>query len=74
MKALVPVIALSADRTLTSVNIPWIFRMPAGATVEDAVARMAEAVRKGGGDRGRVREALARSGWFGNTGEPAERR
>ena len=74
VKALVPVIALSADRTLTSVNIPWIFRMPAGATVEDAVARMAEAVRKGGGDRGRVREALARSGWFGNTGEPAERR
>jgi ABC-type branched-subunit amino acid transport system substrate-binding protein len=70
VKALVPVIALSSDRTLTSVNIPWIFRMPAGSTVEDAVARMADAARKGAGDRNRVREALATSGYFGITGEP----
>jgi len=48
LKAFVPVIALAADKTLTSTNIPWIFRLqpetkPAGALriLEAAVARSA---------------------------------
>ena len=30
LKSFVPVVALSGDKSLTSTNIPWIFRLPAG--------------------------------------------
>ena len=63
VKMFVPLIALSGDRSLTSLNIPWIFRMPADAPVEQAVRTMAEATEKVGANRERVRKVLA-SGAF----------
>jgi len=59
VKAFVPVIAVSADRGLTSVNIPWVFRLPADTTVADAVRCLTAAADRAGADRERVREALA---------------
>ncbi len=59
VKMFVPLIALSADRSLTALNIPWIFRMPPDASIEQAVRTMAEATQKAGANRGRVREVLA---------------
>ena len=32
LKTFVPVVALSGDKTLTSANIPWIFRLPSAST------------------------------------------
>ncbi len=59
VKMFVPLIALSADRSLTALNIPWIFRMPPDTSIKQAVRTMAEATEKGGANRGRVREVLA---------------
>ena len=36
VKAFVPLIAMSADHTLTAANIPWIFRLPGEAAPADA--------------------------------------
>ena len=49
LKALVPVIALSADRALTATNVPWIFRMPGEATPASALRllRLAASNRAG---------------------------
>jgi phosphoribosylcarboxyaminoimidazole (NCAIR) mutase len=73
-KTFVPVIALSADSALTAVNLPWIFRLPAEAALEDAVGAMTAAAEKAGPNRGRLRDELASSGRFDNRGEPLERR
>ncbi len=59
VKTFVPVLAISSDRTLTSANIPWIFRLGEGATLEQAVACLTDAVRRAGPNRGRVRDVLA---------------
>jgi ABC-type branched-subunit amino acid transport system substrate-binding protein len=59
VKMFVPIIALSADRDLTSLNIPWIFRLSADASLEQAVRAMVEATEKAGANRGRVRDVLA---------------
>jgi ABC-type branched-subunit amino acid transport system substrate-binding protein len=64
VKAFVPVIALSDDHDLTSINIPWIFRLPANAKIEDALRSMLDAAEKSGPNRGRLREELASSGRF----------
>ena len=37
VKAFLPVVALSSDRTLTSTNIPWIFRLPEGTPLQQAL-------------------------------------
>lgn len=58
VKALLPVVALSADRTLTSVNIPWIFRLPADTSTRDALRLLIDAAERSGPNRGRLREAL----------------
>jgi phosphoribosylcarboxyaminoimidazole (NCAIR) mutase len=71
-KTFVPVIALSADSALTAVNLPWIFRLPSDAVLEDAVGAMTAAAEKAGPNRGRLRDALAASGKFDNRGEPRE--
>jgi len=71
-KAFVPVIAISADSALTTVNLPWIFRLPVDAALEDAVGAMTAAAEKAGPNRGRLRDALAASGRFDNRGEPRE--
>jgi len=59
VKMFVPLIALSADRSLTSLNIPWIFRMPPDASLEQAVRTIVEATGKAGANRERVRALLA---------------
>ena len=59
VKAFVPVIALSSDRTLTSTNIPWIFRLPEGTSVEQALRTISAAIAQAGANRGRIREVLA---------------
>ena len=75
LKAFVPVIALSSDRNLTSTNIPWIFRLPAGATPASALSLLETAAAKSGANSERLRDVLA-SGEaitgvaFLQTGEP----
>jgi branched-chain amino acid transport system substrate-binding protein len=59
VKMFVPLIALSADRSLTALNIPWIFRMPPDTSIEQAIHTMTAATAKAGANRGRVREVLA---------------
>jgi hypothetical protein len=74
-KSLVPVLALSSDHTLTSINIPWIFRMPEGTTLEQTVQTLSAAEHVAGPSRSRIRDELA-SGrqmagiQFTSTGEP----
>jgi branched-chain amino acid transport system substrate-binding protein len=70
VKAFVPLIAVSSDKSLTSVNIPWIFRLPAGTPVEQALDPMLAAAEKAGPNRGRLREVLAAAGLFDSKGEP----
>jgi ABC-type branched-subunit amino acid transport system substrate-binding protein len=53
----IPVLAVSSDRALTSIGVPWIFRVP---TVDNAVGRLVAAVHDAGPNRGRIRDALAR--------------
>jgi len=59
VKVFVPVVAISSDRTLTSTNIPWIFRLPEGTTLEQALRAVSAAITQGGANRGRIREVLA---------------
>ncbi len=59
VKSLVPVVAVSSDHTLTSINIPWIFRMPEGTTLEQAVQTVSAAERVAGPNRSRIRDELA---------------
>jgi hypothetical protein len=59
VKSFVPVLALSSDHTLTSTNIPWIFRFGSRATLDQVVACLSDAVRRAGPNRGRIRDVLA---------------
>lgn len=75
VKAFVPVIAVSSDHALTSTNIPWIFRLPEGTPIEQALQTLSAGERKSGPNRAKLREVLA-SGTqvagvqFQSTGEP----
>lgn len=71
IKAFVPLVALSADKSLTSVNIPWIFRLPPETALEDALGCLLQAAEKSGPNRGRLREVLASGLRFDSRGEPA---
>lgn len=74
-KAFVPVLAISPDRTLTSTNIPWIFRMPRETRLKDALRCLLEAAATAGPSREKIRNLLS-SGTtvagmrFHSTGEP----
>ena len=59
VKAMIPVIAISGDRALTSANIPWIFRLDAGKQPADAVRCLTEAAARAGGNRDSIRAFLA---------------
>ncbi len=77
VKSFVPVIAISSDRTLTSTNIPWIFRLPEGSSVHQAIATMSEAIRAAGPNRAAIRDVLASGNpvagvRFRSTGEPGQ--
>ena len=75
VKSFVPVVALSADRALTTTNIPWIFRQPEGTPLAQVLRCLAEAIERAGPNRGKLRDVLA-SGTpiaglsFERTGEP----
>ena len=69
VKMFVPLIALSADRSLTALNIPWIFRMRPDASIEQAVRTLVDATEKTGANRGRVRQVLASGATFNARGE-----
>jgi hypothetical protein len=68
IKAFVPLIAISSDKSLTAINIPWIFRLPPQTRIEEALRSMLEAAEKSGPNRGRLRATLA-SGQFDSRGE-----
>jgi len=59
VKSFVPVVAISSDRALTSTNIPWIFRLPQGTPVMDAVNSLSVALRQAGTNRAAIRGFLA---------------
>ena len=59
VKAFVPLIAVSADHSLTSVNVPWVFRVPPDTSVKEALQCLLDATEKAGANRGRLRETLA---------------
>ena len=75
VKSFVPVIAISSDRTLTSTNIPWIFRLPEGTPLRQALDCISAAIHQAGPNRGKIREYLASGHAAGGvqflaTGEP----
>jgi branched-chain amino acid transport system substrate-binding protein len=59
VKSFVPVIAISSDRTLTTTNIPWIFRLPEGTPVGQALHSLVEAIHRAGPNREKIRSLLA---------------
>jgi ABC-type branched-subunit amino acid transport system substrate-binding protein len=59
VKTFIPVIGISSDRTLTSTNVPWIFRLDAGTTLADAVRCLTDAANRAGPNRGAIRDYLA---------------
>jgi ABC-type branched-subunit amino acid transport system substrate-binding protein len=59
LKAFVPVVALSSDKALTSINIPWIFRLPAQTTPADALRLLKAAALRSGPNPERLRDVLA---------------
>lgn len=77
LKAFVPVVALSNDKTLTSTNVPWIFRLPAETAPSSALRLVQAAAARSGTNPQRLRDVLA-SGYdvagvsFLSTGEPRE--
>ncbi len=58
VKGFIPIVAISSDRTLTSANVPWIFRLPDGTSLAQAVRVFADAARAAGADRASVRAYL----------------
>ena len=59
VKTFLPVLALSADRKLTTTNISWIFRLEPDTPVAAALDCLIDAVKAAGPNRGRVRDYLA---------------
>ncbi len=75
VKTFIPVIGISSDRALTSTNVPWIFRLDAGTTLDDAVRCLTDAANRAGPNRGAIRDYLAKGNLvagrfaFASTGE-----
>jgi branched-chain amino acid transport system substrate-binding protein len=59
LKAFLPVIALSDDRTLTSADVPWIFRLPAATSPAEALHLLAQAEALSGPNAQRIRNLFA---------------
>jgi len=59
VKAFVPVVAISSDHTLTSTNIPWIFRLPEGTSFSQALRCLSAAIDNGGLTRTKIRDLLS---------------
>lgn len=67
VKSFIPVVAISSDRTLTTTNIPWIFRLPEGTPVIEALQSVAEAIQRGGPNREKIRDELASGNAMGGS-------
>ena len=59
LKTFVPVVALSSDKTLTSINVPWIFRVPEQTTPVEALRLLEAAADRSGLNPERLRNVLA---------------
>jgi hypothetical protein len=59
VKAFIPVVAISADHTLTSTNIPWIFRLPDNTGLPRALGCLSAAMEQAGPNRAGIRAILA---------------
>ena len=59
LKSFVPVLALSGDRSLTSNNVPWIFRLQPETTPATALRMLVAAVCRSGANPERLRDVLA---------------
>jgi ABC-type branched-subunit amino acid transport system substrate-binding protein len=59
LKSFVPVVALSDDRTLTSSDVPWIFRLPAATRPEQAMRIVVAAASRSGASPTQLRDTLA---------------
>jgi branched-chain amino acid transport system substrate-binding protein len=59
VKSFLPVVAISSDRMLTTTNIPWIFRLPEGTPLEQALRSLVEAIHRAGPNREKIRSLLA---------------
>jgi branched-chain amino acid transport system substrate-binding protein len=59
LKTFVPVVALSSDKTLTSTNVPWIFRLPAETTPVAALHLLKTAAHRSGDNPEKLRDVLA---------------
>jgi branched-chain amino acid transport system substrate-binding protein len=59
VKSFVPVVAISSDRALTSTNIPWIFRVPEGTPLQQALLCLSSAIEQAGPSRANIRDFLA---------------
>jgi branched-chain amino acid transport system substrate-binding protein len=75
VKSFVPVIAIASDPALTSTNIPWIFRLPEGTPLRQALDVLTAAIDQAGSNRGKIRQLLASGADLGgirfdSTGEP----
>ena len=76
LKSFVPVVALSDDKSLTSTNVPWIFRLPSQTDPIAAVHLVQDAAARTGANPGQIRAFLASGSKiagvaFLSTGEPA---
>jgi hypothetical protein len=72
------VIALSADKSLTTNNVPWIFRLEPDTTPATALRMLLAAVCRSGANPEKLRDVLASGdridgAAFLTTGEPAAR-
>src|SRR5579859_3654945 len=56
LKCFVPVLALSDDKSLTSTNIPWIFRLAAGTQPADALLVLERAAGGAGSNPQQIRD------------------
>jgi ABC-type branched-subunit amino acid transport system substrate-binding protein len=75
LKAFVPVVALADDRSLTSNNVPWIFRLPAATTPASGLKLLRSAERASGPNPEKLRDVLGSGASFAgvsflSTGEP----
>jgi branched-chain amino acid transport system substrate-binding protein len=59
LKSFVPVVALAGDKTLTSTNIPWIFRLEPETTPATALRMLVAGVCRSGANSERLRDVLA---------------
>jgi len=59
LKTFVPVLALSSDKSLTSTNIPWIFRLPTATAPAQALRILQAAESRSGPNAERLRDMLA---------------